>query len=623
MKTERSHHELLSSPETSPEKKRVMSLIRVQDVSVEDIYEREKPRKHYVYSIRVYWQDGIITPIYRSYNNVLEFQKTLLRIDNFIQNQEEDGNLSVLLKGKKIGPRFNAAGKRTKALKRMPAVEEFLKAVVHLPPPISESDPVISFFRPLLEDLTESDLVHNQQRHRLSRRGTRHKCIHHISEPIMVEQYVVIADYIQREDSDISLKAGNVVDVVEKSEHGWWFVDLDGVVGWAPASYLKPKDGIEEDQVLEVFEKGEEETYITLATYEPQFEDEVKLEIGMVAMVMQKNLDGWWFVKIGETEGWAPSVFLREVVTSRHNGREKRKDAVRVMLRDYTVNITGRKKTWVPPKRKKTVKRDITAGEARSPKKSSGVDELRDDIGKQTPYHGTNKVENLHDVVGRPSIKSTLPAIEEERQDPQKNSRGTSPIGSPLLRRDTNSIPLNAACPDNDENRCNRTSYSHSNSKHDSEGKEIDDIICGERKENESKEYKKDLFRQLHRKRFFAMGSYKKEDTGEVNLHENAEVEVIKQSACGWWLVRTASSSVGWAPSNFLDGVNILERSSQGTNGDELLNESDVLEVIPIQPDIILKMGHEMCLEREFVRYIPKGDDTDTCPLDPPEKTQP
>lgn len=104
MKTERSHHELLSSPETSPEKKRVMSLIRVQDVSVEDIYEREKPRKHYVYSIRVYWQDGIVTPIYRSYNNVLEFQKTLLRIDNFIQNQEEDGNLSVLLKGKKNWP---------------------------------------------------------------------------------------------------------------------------------------------------------------------------------------------------------------------------------------------------------------------------------------------------------------------------------------------------------------------------------------------------------------------------------------------------------------------------------------------------------------------------------------
>jgi len=44
--------------------------------------------------------------------------------------------------------------------------------------------------------------------------------IHHISEPIVEEQYVVISDYVKREESDISLKAGNVVDVVEKNEHG-------------------------------------------------------------------------------------------------------------------------------------------------------------------------------------------------------------------------------------------------------------------------------------------------------------------------------------------------------------------------------------------------------------------
>ena len=35
-------------------------------------------------------------------------------------------------------------------------------------------------------------------------------------------------------------------------------------------------------------------------------------------------------------------------MTSRHNGREKRKDAVRVMLRDYTVNITGENCNCVP-----------------------------------------------------------------------------------------------------------------------------------------------------------------------------------------------------------------------------------------------------------------------------------
>ena len=37
-----------------------------------------------------------------------------------------------------------------------------------------------------------------------------------------MEQYLVIADYIKQEESDISLKAGNVVDVIEKNEHGEW-----------------------------------------------------------------------------------------------------------------------------------------------------------------------------------------------------------------------------------------------------------------------------------------------------------------------------------------------------------------------------------------------------------------
>lgn len=37
-----------------------------------------------------------------------------------------------------------------------------------------------------------------------------------------MEQYLVIAEHIKQEDSDINLKAGNVVDVIEKNEHGEW-----------------------------------------------------------------------------------------------------------------------------------------------------------------------------------------------------------------------------------------------------------------------------------------------------------------------------------------------------------------------------------------------------------------
>ena len=38
---------------------------------------------------------------------------------------------------------------------------------------------------------------------------------------------------------------------------GWWFVDLDSELGWVPASYLEPRDGSMDDQILECYEEGE------------------------------------------------------------------------------------------------------------------------------------------------------------------------------------------------------------------------------------------------------------------------------------------------------------------------------------------------------------------------------
>ena len=34
-----------------------------------------------------------------------------------------------------------------------------------------------------------------------------------------------------------------------------------------------------------------------MAAYEPQLDDEVGFEMGKVVKVIQKNLDGWWFIK--------------------------------------------------------------------------------------------------------------------------------------------------------------------------------------------------------------------------------------------------------------------------------------------------------------------------------------
>lgn len=42
------------------------------------------------------------------------------------------------------------------------------------------------------------------------------------SEPMVLEQYVAVANYERQENSEINLKAGETVDVIEKSESGRW-----------------------------------------------------------------------------------------------------------------------------------------------------------------------------------------------------------------------------------------------------------------------------------------------------------------------------------------------------------------------------------------------------------------
>lgn len=41
-----------------------------------------------------------------------------------------------------------------------------------------------------------------------------------VAEPMVLDQYMVVANYEKQENSEISLKAGEVVDVIEKSESG-------------------------------------------------------------------------------------------------------------------------------------------------------------------------------------------------------------------------------------------------------------------------------------------------------------------------------------------------------------------------------------------------------------------
>uniref|UniRef100_A0A665VY31 SH3 and PX domain-containing protein 2A n=1 Tax=Echeneis naucrates TaxID=173247 RepID=A0A665VY31_ECHNA len=161
------------------------------------------------------------------------------------------------------------------------------------------------------------------------------------SEPMVLEQYVAVASYERQENSEISLKAGETVDVIEKSESGWWFVSTAEEQGWVPATYLDSQNGTRDDLDLGTSRTGEvtkrrkahlkrldrrwtlggivnrqqsrEEKYMTIQPYTSQGKDEVSFEKGVTVEVIQKNLEGWWYIRYLGKEGWAPASYLKKM----------------------------------------------------------------------------------------------------------------------------------------------------------------------------------------------------------------------------------------------------------------------------------------------------------------------
>lgn len=133
------------------------------------------------------------------------------------------------------------------------------------------------------------------------------------SDPMLLEQYVVVANYEKQEPAEISLQAGEVVDVIEKSESGWWFVSTAEEQGWVPATYLNSHSGTRDDLELGASKAGEEENYVTVQPYSSQGKDEIAFEKGVIVEVIQKNLEGWWFIRYQDKEGWAPASYLKKV----------------------------------------------------------------------------------------------------------------------------------------------------------------------------------------------------------------------------------------------------------------------------------------------------------------------
>ncbi|XP_051982680.1 SH3 and PX domain-containing protein 2A isoform X1 [Xyrauchen texanus] len=306
-----------------------MQFRTVLDVKVVDVEKRRHPSKHYVYLINVTYSDSTSHIIYRRYSKFFDLQMQIL--DKFpIEGGQKDPKKRIIpfLPGKIL---FRRSHVRDVAMKRLRFIDDYCRALVRLPTQISQSEEVLRFFETKPDDINPP----------VEDYGSKRKSGLDSSEPMVLEQYVVVANYERQENSEISLKAGETVDVIEKSESGWWFVSTAEEQGWVPATYLDSQSGTRDDLDLGTSRSGEvtkrrkahlkrldrrwtlggivnrqqsrEEKYVTVQAYASQGKDEIGFEKGVTVEVIQKNLEGWWYIRYQGKEGWAPASYLKKL----------------------------------------------------------------------------------------------------------------------------------------------------------------------------------------------------------------------------------------------------------------------------------------------------------------------
>ncbi|XP_077351995.1 SH3 and PX domain-containing protein 2A-like isoform X3 [Festucalex cinctus] len=265
-----------------------MQLRTVLDVNVVDVQKRRNPSKHYVYLINVTYSDSTSHVIYRRYSKFFDLQMRIL--DKFpIEGGQKDPKKRIIpfLPGKVL---FRRSHIRDVAVKRLKHLDNYCKALMKLPTHISQSEEVLKFFETKSEDLNPPT-----------------------------------------EDCGGS----------GRRKSGWWFVSTSEEQGWVPATYLNSHSGTRDDLEVGASKSGEvtkrhkahlkrldrrwtlggvisrqqsrEEKYITVQPYASQGKDEIAFEKGAVVEVIQKNLEGWWFIRYQDKEGWAPASYLKKM----------------------------------------------------------------------------------------------------------------------------------------------------------------------------------------------------------------------------------------------------------------------------------------------------------------------
>ncbi|KAF7244258.1 Neutrophil cytosol factor 1 [Varanus komodoensis] len=263
------------------------------------------PSQHYVYMFLVKWQDLTEKVVYRKFTEIYEFHKALKEM---FPIESGDINVENRIIPHMPAPRWFDSQRSTE--NRQNTLTEYCSTLINLPRKISRCGHVLDFFKVRPDDLNPPTLSHIKKPEAFLMPQDSRKIAADITGPIILQTYRALADYEKNSKTEMSVKTDDLVDVVEKSESGWWFCQQKNKRGWVPAAYLEPMDGPDETEEQEPNYAGE--LYVVRKGYTAAQDDEITLKEGETIEVIHKLLDGWWVVRKDEITGYYPSMYLQK-----------------------------------------------------------------------------------------------------------------------------------------------------------------------------------------------------------------------------------------------------------------------------------------------------------------------
>ncbi|XP_070598617.1 neutrophil cytosol factor 1 [Erythrolamprus reginae] len=281
------------------------SIIYIRHIELLGFEKRFVPSQHYVYMFLVKWQDLSEKVVYRKFTEIYEFHKALKEMFPI-----ESGEINT---ESRIIPHLGAPGwfdSQRATENRQNTLSEYFSALINLPRKISRCVHILNFFKVRPDDLNPSTANHPKKPETFLMPKDSKKIATDITGPIILQTYRVISDYEKKSSTEMALTVDDIVDVVEKSESGWWFCQQKNKRGWVPAAYLEPMDSPDEAEDQDPNYEGE--LHVVRKGYTAAQEDEISLKEGETIEVIHKLLDGWWVVRKEEITGYYPSMYLQK-----------------------------------------------------------------------------------------------------------------------------------------------------------------------------------------------------------------------------------------------------------------------------------------------------------------------